>query len=197
MFDQTKMNRESELARQLQEWTTQEMHFNLQSSHSAALDPEKLKVLCKGPGAAIWQWVTQHVKSTETVKTVNDNLAFKSKTSAPNYKVNYDVGGEQFENTKEALLERRAALTGEITTTLRDVGHFEHEVERITAEVAATGSSMMVKKSGIWPDSRPCTRVYISFCRYLLEKYKSYKHFQGFFQGFLHPYMNSYINVQG
>ncbi|WAR06599.1 hypothetical protein MAR_021968, partial [Mya arenaria] len=82
------------------------MHFNLQSSHSAALDPEKLKV--------------------------------KSKTSAPNYKVNYDVGGEQFENTKEALLERRAALTGEITTTLRDVGHFEHEVERITAEVAAT-----------------------------------------------------------
>ncbi|XP_052803664.1 uncharacterized protein LOC128233849 isoform X1 [Mya arenaria] len=135
MFDQTKMNRESELARQLQEWTTQEMHFNLQSSHSAALDPEKLKVLCKGPGAAIWQWVTQHVKSTD-----------KSKTSAPSYKVNYDVGGEQFENTKQALLERRAALTGEITTTLRDVGHFEHEVERITAEVAATGSSMMVEK---------------------------------------------------
>ncbi|XP_052806835.1 uncharacterized protein LOC128236056 [Mya arenaria] len=59
------MNRESKLPRQLQEWTTQEIHFNLQSSHSAVLYPEMLKVLCKGQGAAIWQWVAQHVKSTE------------------------------------------------------------------------------------------------------------------------------------
>lgn len=53
--------------------------------------------------------------------------------------MNYGVGGEQFEETKCALLERRAALSGEVTTTLRDVGHFEHEVERITAEVTETG----------------------------------------------------------
>ncbi|WAR06421.1 HARB1-like protein [Mya arenaria] len=77
------MNRESKLMRQLQEWTTQEMHFNLQSSISAALYPEKYKV---------------------------------------------------------------AALTGEITTTLRDVGNFEHEVERITAEVTQTGTSFLMDR---------------------------------------------------
>ncbi|WAR05905.1 hypothetical protein MAR_021274 [Mya arenaria] len=48
------MNRESELSRQLQELTAQEMHFNLQNSHSAVLYPEMLK---------------------ETVETVNGNLA--------------------------------------------------------------------------------------------------------------------------
>ncbi|XP_052804766.1 HAUS augmin-like complex subunit 5 isoform X3 [Mya arenaria] len=172
----TKMNRESELARQLQEWTTQEMHFNLQSSHSAALDPEKLKVLCKGPGAAIWQWVTQHVKSTETVKTVNGNLAFKSKTSAPSYKVNYDVGGEQFEDTKQALLERRAALTGEITTTLRDVGHFEHEVERITAEVAETEQKYQQVKEAI-NNSRRKAALLTAFCVKSADNAAQYKEY--------------------
>ncbi|WAR06213.1 hypothetical protein MAR_021582 [Mya arenaria] len=138
------MNRESELARQLQEWTTQEMHFNLQSSHSAALDPEKLKV--------------------------------KSKTSAPSYKVNYDVGGEQFEDTKQALLERRAALTGEITTTLRDVGHFEHEVERITAEVAETEQKYQQVKEAI-NNSRRKAALLTAFCVKSADNAAQYKEY--------------------
>ncbi|XP_052806551.1 uncharacterized protein LOC128235797 [Mya arenaria] len=61
--------------------------------------------------------------------------------SLQSYKVNDDVGAEQFEDTKQALLEQRAVLTREITITLRDVGHFEHEVERITSEVTQTGKA--------------------------------------------------------
>ncbi|WAR06212.1 hypothetical protein MAR_021581 [Mya arenaria] len=138
------MNRESELARQLHEWTTQEMHFNLQSSHSAALDPEKLKV--------------------------------KSKTSVPSYKVNYDVGGKQFEDSKQALLERRAALTGEITTTLRDVGHFEHEVERITAEVAETERKYQQVKEAI-NNSRRKAALLTAFCVKSADNAAQYKEY--------------------
>ncbi|WAR05818.1 hypothetical protein MAR_021187 [Mya arenaria] len=100
LFNMIRLNQDEQRKRDskaVAKWATQEIHFNLQSSDSAAL--------------------SRQVQS---------------------YKVNYNVGGEQFEDTKQALLEQRAALTGEITTTSRDVGHFEHEVERMTAEVTQT-----------------------------------------------------------
>ncbi|WAR05748.1 hypothetical protein MAR_021117 [Mya arenaria] len=100
----------------------------------------------------------------------------KSKTSAPSYKVNYDVGGEQFEDTKQALLERRAALTGEITTTLRDVGHFEHEVERITAEVAETEQKYQQVKEAI-NNSRRKAALLTAFCVKSADNAAQYKEY--------------------
>ncbi|XP_052254229.1 uncharacterized protein LOC127860274 isoform X1 [Dreissena polymorpha] len=143
------MASEGELACRLHDWVTNEMHFYPQGSHASIPKPEQLKLLCRGPCAPIWQWVIKHVRSTETVKTVTGNLALKNKSSSPQYRVNYGVGGEQFEETKCALLERRAALSGEVTTTLRDVGHFEHEVERITAEVTETENKYQQLKMSI------------------------------------------------
>ncbi|XP_052271352.1 probable ubiquitin carboxyl-terminal hydrolase FAF-X [Dreissena polymorpha] len=143
------MASEGELACRLYDWVTNEMHFYPQGSHASIPKPEQLKLLCRGPCAPIWQWVIKHIRSTETVKTVTGNLALKNKSSSPQYRVNYGVGGEQFEETKCALLERRAALSGEVTTTLRDVGHFEHEVERITAEVTETENKYQQLKMSI------------------------------------------------
>lgn len=52
----------------------------------------------------------------------------------------YGADGKQYEESKCALLDRRAALKGEITTVLRDIGLLEREVDRITAEIAETGT---------------------------------------------------------
>lgn len=56
----------------------------------------------------------------------------------------YGESGKQFEQTKHDLLDRRAALSGEITTTLKDIGHLEHEVERITTDISETGISTIL-----------------------------------------------------
>ena len=56
----------------------------------------------------------------------------------------YEAGGKQFEETKCTLLDRRAALSREVTTVLRDIGHLEHEVEKISGDISQTGIKLIL-----------------------------------------------------
>lgn len=66
----------------------------------------------------------------------------KRKTTQQPYKVQYGENEGRFEDTKCDLLSKRAAISGEITTNLRDIGHLEYEIERITKEIAETGMDL-------------------------------------------------------
>ena len=74
----------------------------------------------------------------------------KSSWSAPRYQVRYGTGSETFSEDTEVLLRKRAALTGEVTATLRDIGHFEHEVARITGEVEEAGEGCPHSHYVLW-----------------------------------------------
>ncbi|XP_060563500.1 HAUS augmin-like complex subunit 5 [Ruditapes philippinarum] len=141
------MSGEVDLASKLHTWAVKEMHFYSQGASTSSKIPtvEDFKMLCKGPNAAIWKWVIAHVYSTETVRTVKGNLALKAKTSSQSYRVKYGEKESQYEQTKHDLLAKRASLSGEITTTLRDIGHLEHEIDRITTDISETGTGSYMK----------------------------------------------------
>ena len=54
------------------------------------------------------------------------------------YKVRYN-SEEKFGEEKNKLLEERSELTGEITSVLRDIGHLETELDRLSHDLAETG----------------------------------------------------------
>ncbi|XP_053388377.1 uncharacterized protein LOC128551513, partial [Mercenaria mercenaria] len=172
------MSGEVDLASQLHTWAVKEMHFYSQGASTKTNIPtvEDFKMLCKGPNAAIWKWVIAHVRSTETVRTVKGNLALKSKTSRQSYRVKYGESGEQFEQTKHDLLDRRAALSGEITTTLRDIGHLEHEVERITTDISETEHAYEKEKDCVNNTRRKAAllQVYSQSCTDMMSQYGEY-----------------------
>jgi hypothetical protein len=68
----------------------------------------------------------------------------KAKTSSQSYRVKYGEKENQYEQTKHDLLAKRASLSGEITTTLRDIGHLEHEIDRITTDISETGTGSYI-----------------------------------------------------
>ena len=69
-----------------------------------------------------------------------DSLTNVSKRSVHpvKYKVKYS-SEEKFGEEKNKLLEKRSNLTGEITSVLRDIGHLETELDRLTHDIAETG----------------------------------------------------------
>ena len=54
------------------------------------------------------------------------------------YKVRYN-SEEKFGEEKNKLLEERSELTGEITSVLRDIGHLETELDRLSHDLSETG----------------------------------------------------------
>ena len=64
-----------------------------------------------------------------------------NKTSGRNkYKVRYGDKGDNYDDNIGNLLKRRVELTGEITSTLRDVGILKHDIERLSTDITETGN---------------------------------------------------------
>ena len=65
-------------------------------------------------------------------------LTSKQSSKPTKYKVKYS-SDDQYGDEKAKLLEERSNLTMEITSVLRDIGHLETEVDRLTHDIADTG----------------------------------------------------------
>ncbi|KAL4229160.1 spindle assembly [Mactra antiquata] len=172
------MSCEEDLATVLHTWAVKEMRFYSQglTSHSKIPSVNDFKIMCKGPNAAIWKWVTSHVRSTETVKTVRGNLALKRKTSQQPYTVNYGESKDQYDDTKSSLISKKSSLLGEITTTLRDIGHLEYEVERITKEISETDHNYEREKENVNNTRRKAALLqsYCMKCKDTMAQYSEY-----------------------
>ena len=65
-------------------------------------------------------------------------LSRKQSSKLTKYKVKYN-SDEQYGDEKAKLLEERSSLTTEITGVLRDIGHLETEVNRLSHDIGETG----------------------------------------------------------
>lgn len=156
-------NTGAELAEQLHTWAVEEMHFYSHGLAGGKLPTvDHFRVLCRGPSAAIWKWVTANVHSAETVKTVKGNLALKQSSKPAKYKVKYS-SDEQYGDEKTKLLEERSSLTTEITSVLRDIGHLETEIDRLTHDIGETENDYEKQVTSI-NNTRRKTALLEAFC---------------------------------
>lgn len=130
-------DKREEVAQRLHQWASREMHFTPQGKYVSAPMPtaQDFRAVCRGNLLAVWQYVLQHVHSTQKVHKVKGNLMLKtqdSKSSA--YRVKYQ-GDSKFSEEREAQLKRRRDLRAKLAGAKADVQHLDQFLQNVEKQI--------------------------------------------------------------
>ncbi|CAH1796776.1 unnamed protein product [Owenia fusiformis] len=139
-----------DIGARLQRWSLEEMHFRPQGRfiHASMPKQEDYQDICRGQMVDIWEYIINHVRSKQTVKTVMGNLNLQSQQAPDSYKVKYKTG-EKYSHEKDELLQKRSKLASDLKRTQTDIDHVERDLKRLQGDILDTEQAYQETKAKI------------------------------------------------
>ena len=124
---------------ELKRWMTEVMG---QAGICSAAD---LDVICSGPMAEVWRWVTIHVNTREEVRKMRGNLALSSAVASSDRSC---TSSTMFDTERKMMLGDRSRLMGELHAVLMKIQRLRRKMDHAKQEQVKADN----KKSGMTRD---------------------------------------------
>ena len=110
---------------ELKRWMTEVMG---QAGICSAAD---LDVICSGPMAEVWRWVTMHVNTREKVRKMRGNLALSSAVASSDRSC---TSSTMFDTERKMMLGDRSRLMGELHAVLMKIQRLRRKMDHVKQE---------------------------------------------------------------
>ncbi|XP_071481319.1 uncharacterized protein [Diadema antillarum] len=172
-------DKRSEVAAALHQWASKEMHCLPQGKFVNVAMPTAgdLEDICRGNLLPIWQYVLEHVYSTQMVHKVKGNLAMKGHLAkSTSYKVKYQ-GDAKFSAEREDLIRKRRELKAKVAGVKSDVRQLDHFIEGLQRELLSAEKQCQTSQDQLSNihQKRALLSQYSKNCKADAARYKEYQ----------------------